>query len=146
VVHQATLDNGRIPQEFWNWQMALQRHTNHVRNECAQYAAVRSIRHGFDPALIPERSWLRGIETPTHLLAAPDDPFGNRSVAEQLVNDLPNAELEIVPDIGHWPWIHDPDLAAKVVANFLTAGRSSASDYVAPAPNAGNTALPREAP
>jgi 2-hydroxy-6-oxonona-2,4-dienedioate hydrolase len=116
--HERTLEANRIPGVLWDWQMALQRYTDTARNEYAQNA--RWARFGrADRSLILGRSLLRSIESPFHLLTAPDDPFGGTEVVEQLVADLPNAELEIVPDVGHWPWLHDPDHAARVIERFL---------------------------
>jgi pimeloyl-ACP methyl ester carboxylesterase len=29
---------------------------------------------------------------------------------------LPDAELQTVPDAGHWPWLDRPELVARIVA------------------------------
>lgn len=114
-----SLESNRIPQAMWEWQLAFGQETDYWHNELTQFVALRSVRHGFDPALTLDRQLLGSIRRPYYFLADPDDPFGNSDVTEQLVADLPNAELELVPDVGHWPWLHAPDFAASMVQRFL---------------------------
>jgi 2-hydroxy-6-oxonona-2,4-dienedioate hydrolase len=68
------------------------------------------------------------ITTPTCFLWGVDDPFGGIDVARKLVASMPAAELEMVPDAGHLPWLDDPVRAAEVVGSFLQ--RSVATDQV----------------
>jgi pimeloyl-ACP methyl ester carboxylesterase len=128
VGHGATIDAGRIPKPFWGWQLALQRYTDNARWDFAQTAAAGSFRKGFDRSLMLERDALREIRTPMHLLSGPDDPFGGREVTEAAAAALPNAELELVADTGHWPWIDDPDHAAHSIQRFF-----GVQDYASPA-------------
>jgi 2-hydroxy-6-oxonona-2,4-dienedioate hydrolase len=121
IGHGSTLDAGRIPAPFWAWQLALQRHTDQTRRDFAQTAAVGSFRRGFDRSLVLDRDSLRNIQTPIHLLAAPDDPFGDREVVEALTATLANAESEFVAGVGHWPWIDVPDQAASAIQHFFAA-------------------------
>jgi pimeloyl-ACP methyl ester carboxylesterase len=45
--------------------------------------------------------------------------FGDPESAERLVGELPNAELEILPGAGYWPWLDGLEHAAGVIPRFL---------------------------
>jgi pimeloyl-ACP methyl ester carboxylesterase len=38
---------------------------------------------------------------------------------QALVESLPNARLEVLPGVGHLPWLDEPDRVAELVRNFL---------------------------
>lgn len=74
---------------------------------------------GNRPELSLDAEQLAGIDTPTVLILADDDPMGGLSVGERVVAAMPNAELHIV-DGGHAPWIHHSDQIAPLLSAFLT--------------------------
>lgn len=63
---------------------------------------------------------LRNLDQPTLLLwgdrdiAYPVETFGQR-----FLEDLPNAELQVVPDCGHYPHEERPDLVIRHILDFL---------------------------
>jgi pimeloyl-ACP methyl ester carboxylesterase len=118
IGHGVSLDSGRVPQEFLDWYMALQRHTPTFRNEMSLIAGLGSIT-GFDPALTLDRETLSAVTSPTYFLWGEDDSFGGPDVARRLVAQMPEARLELVPNAGHLPWLDDPDHAAAIVRAHL---------------------------
>ncbi|MFV0316135.1 MAG: alpha/beta fold hydrolase [Microthrixaceae bacterium] len=61
---------------------------------------------------------LAGIDLPTLLVFAADDPMGGPPVGERVAAATPDAELHIV-DGGHAPWVHHADQIAPLVETFL---------------------------
>jgi pimeloyl-ACP methyl ester carboxylesterase len=124
IGHGASLDAGRIPQPYLEWNRALQRDTDTMRNEGDTIGRLGSPRR-FDPSLTLTAIQLRAVGTPTLLLWGEDDGFGGSATARGVAELLPNAELELLPRSGHLPWIDDPVNVAHRIAAFLrrTAGR-----------------------
>jgi pimeloyl-ACP methyl ester carboxylesterase len=86
-------------------------------------SVITSLRKGlsFDPAVTISDEVLARVTAPTHFLWGEDDTFGGADVAGRLVDTMPRASLEMVPDAGHLPWLDDPDHAATVVMTHLSA-------------------------
>lgn len=116
--HGATLDASDFPQEFYDWYVALHRHTPTMRNELGIIARIASLR-GFHPSLTLDEATLSRSTSPTHFIWGEEDPFGGVDVARNLVDALPAATLEMWPNSGHLPWIDDTARAAKVVRDHL---------------------------
>ena len=47
-----------------------------------------------------------------------------RTSRGQLVARIPNAELDLMPDAGHSPWLDDLDRCATAVTDFLLGDAS----------------------
>ena len=121
IGHGASIDADRIPQHFFDWYLALQRHTNTMRNEGEMIGGVATLR-GFPDSYTLPASLIASVATPTLFLWGEDDGFGGRDVAENVVGLMPNAELRMFPASGHLPWLDDPDTIGRVSADFLRAG------------------------
>jgi pimeloyl-ACP methyl ester carboxylesterase len=50
------------------------------------------------------------------------DPWLDPSLADAYARRLPRAELDRVPDAGHWPWLDQPSVIERVTA-FVTDSR-----------------------
>lgn len=120
IGHRKSLEEGRISDEFFDWYYALQRHTETMRNELAMMSDVVTLR-GFNPQFQLTDELLAQAESPTYFLWGHDDTFGGQQLACRIVDAMPQAELEMMPDAGHLPWLDDPDRAALVVEGFLNA-------------------------
>jgi pimeloyl-ACP methyl ester carboxylesterase len=62
---------------------------------------------------------LARVTSPAYFLWGEDDPMGGAPVARRFVDQLPDAELELMSDAGHAPWMDDPDHVARRVGAFL---------------------------
>ena len=117
IGHGRSLDAGRLPPAFTDWYLAMQRHTDTMRNDGemigSAISSIESIR------LTDEL--LAQVHVPTLFWWGTDDTFGGEEVASHLVEVLPDATLKMVPDAGHLPWLDDPAAAATATSTFLQA-------------------------
>jgi pimeloyl-ACP methyl ester carboxylesterase len=65
------------------------------------------------------------IESPTHVLWGDDDRRSPMSIAEQLRDAIPNAELAVVANAGHVSNMEQPDLFNAHVRRFCLAAQQS---------------------
>lgn len=118
--HGTSLDRGRIPEAFVQWYVRLQRDTETFRHDVALMSGLGCSFSGVDPSLAAGEGGLLGsIAAPTLFWWGEDDPFGGRGLAEDLVVRLPDADLEMVPGAGHFPWLDEPEHAIKSIRDFL---------------------------
>jgi pimeloyl-ACP methyl ester carboxylesterase len=120
IGHGASLDANRIPRIFFEWYLALQRHTNTMRNDGEMIGRAASLR-GFPPELTIPDDVLRSVTVPTLFLWGEDDPFGIAAVAHYVVELMPHASLRMLPAAGHLPWLDDPETVGRATAEFLAA-------------------------
>lgn len=130
IGHGKGLDAHRIPQVFFDWYLALQRYTDTFRNEMAMIAALGSL-HGFHRSLTLTEIQLGAVRAPTFFLWGADDSFGGAEAARRLIELMPHAELELLPDSGHLPWLDDPRHAGEVTGRFLTGRPAMARPGIA---------------
>jgi pimeloyl-ACP methyl ester carboxylesterase len=77
-------------------------------------------RAGFRRARVGDAE-LRGLGVPTMLIWGDRDPLGDVTVAQAIVDRLPEGELAVVP-AGHGPWLGRPAETAGIVTDFLHRG------------------------
>ena len=117
IGHGKSLDAGRIPQALFDWYLALQRHTDTMRNDGEMIG--RALPQWDELRLTDEL--LARVTVPTLFWWGTDDTFGGEAVARHLVEVMLDARLTMVPDAGHLPWLDDPAGAAAATAAFLRA-------------------------
>ncbi len=103
-----------------DWVVGLQSHTDTMRNELAAMAVMGTVRRGFDPSLTITKQTLAQVESPSYFLWGENDVYGGESVARQVVDSMPSAQLEMMPGAGHLCWWDDLDHAAGVIRKHLT--------------------------
>jgi 2-hydroxy-6-oxonona-2,4-dienedioate hydrolase len=116
--HGPSLDAGRIPQEFFDWGVAVVRDTCTMREDLGLMARLGSFR-GFEPSLTIRDDELATLRSPTLLYWGTLDPYGAEDVARRLASIIPDARLEIRSHAGHLPWFDDPQDAAAATTDFL---------------------------
>lgn len=62
---------------------------------------------------------LRQLDVPSLLVFGEDDPYIPASVAQRQREALPGIDIQILPGLGHWPFIEDHDAVARPVLSFL---------------------------
>lgn len=65
------------------------------------------------------RGALGGIQTPALVVHGERDELVPLAAAEYLANALPHATLAIVPGAAHAPFVSSPDLAGRLILDFL---------------------------
>ena len=118
IGHGASLRAGRIPQPLFDWNLAMQRYTDTMRNESEMIGGVIT-RGGFPPELTIPESVLGAVTAATLFLWGEDDTFGARAEAEHAVGLMPHAELTMLPNSGHLPWLDDPENIGRRTSGFL---------------------------
>ncbi|MDH3247867.1 MAG: alpha/beta hydrolase [Acidimicrobiia bacterium] len=121
IGHGASLDAERIPQIFKDWYLALQEHTDTMKHDGDMIGRLGTIS-GFPNSLTIPDEVLSAVEAPTLFLWGADDGFGGPDVARDVVARMPAAELVMMPDSGHLPWLDDPRFAAQATMAFLGRG------------------------
>jgi pimeloyl-ACP methyl ester carboxylesterase len=116
--HGASLADGRIPDAFVDWRVALQRHTPSMRNERAGLRAIIGA-DGWRPSIAMADSELAAIHHPTLLLQGSADPTAPLALWERVMRVLPQGELQVVEGAGHQPWLDDPEAIGAGVSRFL---------------------------
>jgi pimeloyl-ACP methyl ester carboxylesterase len=69
----------------------------------------------FNPKL---RKWLRRIDVPTHIVWGDQDKIFAPAYATELQNEIPGAQVTIIPDTGHMLYIEKADAVADAVLAF----------------------------
>ena len=106
--HGEKLLDGRISQLELDCYLALMLHTDTMRNELAPVPALMSPFRGLERLHLDDEVLSR-VVSPTLFVWGARDPFGGEVVARALVDRLPNAELNVLPEGGHSPWLDDMD-------------------------------------
>jgi 2-hydroxy-6-oxonona-2,4-dienedioate hydrolase len=73
-----------------------------------------------DDALTPDR--LRTITAPMLVLWTEYNPSAAVAEAESAMNYLPNAEMKVMKDAGHWPQWEHPEEFDEIVREYLQRG------------------------
>lgn len=86
--------------------------------------AMGSVR-GLDPSL-DLRDGLGGIDAPTRFVWGTADAFWPPAVGRSAVDSMPDAEMVVLDDHGHVPWLEPGDAAIEATLGFLTDEDGSA--------------------
>lgn len=81
-----------------------------------QRATLRLYRNGSPSRLEASGLGLEELEAPTLIVWGEDDPWLAPELARRYAERLPDAEVEIVPGAGHWPWLDRPEVVERVAA------------------------------
>jgi pimeloyl-ACP methyl ester carboxylesterase len=108
IMRQAKGDRGSMPSEFVD---AVWDHWD----KGTSAATLALYRHA-DPERLAAAGEDQGMLTcPALILWGDRDPYLSVRFADAYARVLPNAKLDIVTGAGHWPWIDDPSVVARVV-------------------------------
>jgi 2-hydroxy-6-oxonona-2,4-dienedioate hydrolase len=116
--HDAKLKDGRITQADIDCYLALLRDTDTMRNEIAPARALVSPIHGLDRLRLTDELLAR-VACPTLFIWGGRDLFGGADTARDLVDRIPGARLDLMPDASHSPWLDDLGYCAATVTSFL---------------------------
>jgi 2-hydroxy-6-oxonona-2,4-dienedioate hydrolase len=120
--HAQKLLDGRISQADLDCYLALMQHTDTMRNELAPARALIHPLRGLERVHLSD-DVLAAVACPTLFVWGGCDPFGGESVARALVDRMPNAELDVMDEAGHSPWLDDMDACVEKLTAFLETDR-----------------------
>jgi 2-hydroxy-6-oxonona-2,4-dienedioate hydrolase len=112
------LESGRFGPTEMAWFLSLLRDTDTLRNEIDSAPRIIGLR-GFNEETLLPREVLAEVACPALFLWGEDDPMGGAEIARRFTSELPGAQLEMLAEAGHAPWMDDPDLVAGRVGGFL---------------------------
>lgn len=115
------IDSGAFSDDMLDWAYALLRHTDTLANDVRSSPRLFVPIRGQNRAVLLTDELLATLTMPVLFLWGELDPNGGRSVAEAFAARLPNAELIIVPDAEHAPWLDDLDMCVEHTERFLAA-------------------------
>lgn len=87
--------------------------------------AILKLYRGAPPKQLEEAGErISQLTAPGLVIWGEQDPWIDKQFAERYAETLPDAQLQLLPDAGHWPWLDRPDVVDTVV-NFLAGGEHS---------------------
>lgn len=110
---------GRFDEPMIDWFLALLQETDTLANDMRSSPLVVTFAGGLNERMLLDDASLASITVPVLLLWGDEDPNGGADVAEMFARRLPNADLEILTEAGHAPWIDEPERCVGRVAAFL---------------------------
>lgn len=109
---------GALGPDALAWLLALYRDTDTLRNETVHAPRWLTLRGGWDPRVLHDAELLAGVRAPTLVVIGDEDPFTTPAAATALAGAL-HAEVHVLPDAGHAPWLDAPERVASLVGAFL---------------------------
>lgn len=102
--------------EFW----VKPEHRDEVRPQQRRSLELQAER---DPELIwPEMAPLDTLTMPVLVVVGEDDKPDFKAIAQHLAEEIPGAELAVVPDAGHLVGLDRPDELNRLLLDFLQDG------------------------
>lgn len=115
------IDTGTFSDEMIDWFLAVLRDTNTMANDLRSSPKIITPIRGFNERMLHTDELLARLTMPALFLWGDEDPNGGEAVAKEFVARLPNAQLEIIREAGHAPWIDELDLCTERTRAFLAA-------------------------
>jgi pimeloyl-ACP methyl ester carboxylesterase len=123
IGHAAAVEDGRIPDAYWDWYDRLLHDTGSWRDEFASYGAFSRWSMSYGPEVEISVDDLSTIARPTQLVWGGRDSYGGPEAAEHMAAAMPDARLELMPEAGHLPWLDDPAAVGAMMDGFLRERR-----------------------
>lgn len=120
IGHAASIEAGRIPGVYFNWYHHLTVNTDTMSNELDMIEKALTWR-GTRPELLFDRAELRRVPQPTLYIWGEDDTFGGAELAQETAAWTPDAQLHLLPNSGHLPWLDAPEEVSALAREFLRA-------------------------
>ena len=68
--------------------------------------------------------WLHRIDIPTLLLWGAQDRFVSVDYAKRYADAIPNSELHVIPEAGHYPHVERPERVLDRIRQFVSASKT----------------------
>ena len=115
------IDTGTFTEEMIDWFLSVQRDTDTMANDLRSSPRIITPLRGLNERMLHTDEILAKVTMPTLFLWGDEDPNGGERVARKFVARLPDAQLDVIAQAGHAPWIDELDLCAERTREFLTA-------------------------
>jgi 2-hydroxy-6-oxonona-2,4-dienedioate hydrolase len=121
--HGATLDAGGVPDELPRWIASFVRDTPSMRHERSMMRTLVGGGH-WKPGLTFDDRELAAIEAPVSWAVGSADPIGSIELWKRVAMRMRRAEITIVDNAGHLPWLDDPTAVADVVRQAIAVAHA----------------------
>ena len=111
--------SGAFDDHMLDWAHALLRHTDTLANDVRSSPDVFTPIRGQNLDVLLTDELLAEVTMPVLFLWGEDDPNGGASVARNFASRLPNAELFVVQEAEHAPWLDDLATCVTRTRSFL---------------------------
>jgi len=111
------IESGTFDDDMVAWSVAIMKHTGTFKSETDNNTFI-SLKGENGESLFTDEE-LRRLDMPVLLLWGDEDTNAGRRAAETFAARLPNADLEIVDQAGHAPWIDEIEFCAAKTRDFL---------------------------
>lgn len=111
----------RMTRPFWygRWDERTQAHAAGADRQMSLRASAGYVPgSGYDAATA--RDELRAIGAETLVVVGERDALTGASVADRFAATIPHAEIAVIPEAGHFPWVDQPDAFRTAVHDFLS--------------------------
>ena len=122
IGHGASLRDGRISAQEIDWFVSLLRDTDTMKNDSAPGRRLISPMRGIKERAVLSDATLSAITAPLQFIWGEDDPFGGAEAARAFVKRVPGAQLLLLPNAGHAPWLDELELCRRTISGFLGDG------------------------
>lgn len=116
--HASSIETGRFPEAFFEWNVALSRSTPSMRHERTMVQAVLG-RDGFIADLRFDGDRRALVKAPVLMVVGSADPVGSVDIWTRFVDGLPDGVLRVLDDAGHLSWWDNPAQVADWVREHL---------------------------
>ncbi|MFJ3307045.1 alpha/beta fold hydrolase [Streptomyces sp. NPDC086549] len=115
---ESDFDPACAPFFFGRWDATAEAHDAATEEQTNEEAEGRYFSDGaFDPDAT--RAALAGLTAPVLVQAGELDGGPRPELARRAADAFPNAEFEVQPGAGHYPWLDDPERFVRRVVAFL---------------------------
>jgi pimeloyl-ACP methyl ester carboxylesterase len=91
--------------------------TSTMRNEVRLIQKGATWR-GFRPGVFLDPAELAHVGAPTLWITGANDPFGSPDLVRGWAGHMPRADVRVMADSGHLPWLDDPEQHAEMIGAF----------------------------
>lgn len=115
------VDDAGLPDAYFEMLLAAEKLPGRRESLWSLLGSFARLR-GLDPAF-DVRDDLADVEAPTRFVWGAEDEYWPPSLGHEAVESMPDAEMVVLDDHGHSPWLEPGDEAAEAAVEFLADGR-----------------------
>jgi pimeloyl-ACP methyl ester carboxylesterase len=112
------IDAGLVPESFVDFWMSLVNDTDTMQNDREMIRSAASFRGLPSELVLPDEA-ITAMDIPTYFYWGADEPFGTAEYATSLASGMRDGAIDIVPEVGHIPWLGEREDCAARIRSFM---------------------------
>lgn len=121
--HGPSLDDGRMPEIYVDWKVAMTNNTDWRVNERDMVRAITG-RDGWKAGLTFDADDLSSVLVPVLMIYGTADPIATVEVWQDFVAQIPKGRLAVIEEAGHLPWFDSPGHVAGLLREHFQSASS----------------------